>query len=140
VEFLGETSPFRLVREVGKTLCRVEEPTGVAFESRELDRVLRMFLRQKLAGLRLGETLEIRFRDLRPEAESRGSEPDGGGYHIVWTVSPGEEQREGETWYRTGIGDVDRTLYARGLEDLKDKILREWAREVASLYSGLLFP
>lgn len=140
VDFLGEKSPYQLVREVGKSRCRIEEPTGVAFESRELDRVLQMFLRQKLAGLRLDETLEIRFRDERPEAQSRGTGSDGGGYHIAWTVSPREEEREGETWYSTGIGESGRKLYARGLEDLKDKILREWAREVASLYEGLLFP
>lgn len=158
--FLGAREPFRVLgRWTGDERFRVEAGEA-AFENADLESVLRVFLRERLAGvqleesfgLELVETFGVAFRRVRP------GDPERPG--PFWTFVLREAPREGETWFvaeprapagpgepaeRAGPGadaggrvapprvaawPVEELLFARSTEDLKEKLARELARQL----------
>jgi len=132
VEFLGDVVSFEIVRKAGEEAFRISEPSGAAFENSRLDAVLRTFLREKLAGLRTGESLALRFRE--PRYPSWRVKVEGA--PLSWSVSIEEEKRGEDTWYRSSGGKGGDFLLARTVEELKEKVAREAAREVVVFYSA----
>ncbi len=129
VEFLDTVKTFRVAHRIREDGYRIEEEGGVAFEARDLDELVRVFVRTKLSGVQPGEAIRIVF-------ERQGGRPPGpagrGRPSVDWVFVLRAEKRGQEAWFRLEGTE----LVARSTEDLKEKAAREAAREVMGFFHG----
>jgi len=134
VEFMGRVRSFAVSLRPGGPTYRIEEADGTASESPRLDAVCAAFLREKLIGAQVGETVRVSFfrcEERHPGRRATGAREDP---PLTWAVTMGEQKQGDETWFWAKHGTTGAALHARTLADVKDKIARELAREVVMYY------
>lgn len=134
VDFLEEEQPFEVCRQFGGGSFRIAAADGTAFEAPRLDRVVQSFVRERLAAVRVGDRVTVRFwlgtvsTGMSASALRENA--------LVWAIAIDEVEKDGETWFRAARGGSGQYLYARALDELREKILRELAREVVALHGA----
>jgi hypothetical protein len=161
--FLGEWEGFKLLRSWENPGRFRLEDRADAFETGDVEAVLRMFLRERLAGVGLGEPVRIQLIETFGPAYHEAPVAVRGVERGDWIFALREVERGRETWYESvGYGSAGyerfgveplcgpppgpaaaapplprETIAARSTEDLKEKLVREIARDLARSLSSM---
>jgi hypothetical protein len=152
--FLGQWEVFKVLRDWENPLRFRVEAREAAFESSDLEGVLRTFLRERLAALHLDEPLRIQLVEALSPLYRDVPAMELGGGRLDWSFALSELNRGAEVWYLAAMvpppcegpgaekappgggkdasGRAVEVLSARSTEDLKEKLAREIARELLS--------